>query len=259
MRLDLLLVQKKLAHSRSHAQDLIAAAQVYRIDGPRKILLKKASQDFPDDAIFEVVKGPANRFVSRGGHKLEGALHRTGLEVAEKSFLDVGTSTGGFADCLLQHGARSVIGVDVGHGQSHPELLRNPKFKLFEGVNARSLSQNTRFQDQLPPALFDGIVMDVSFISITLILPELIGFLKPGGRLLSLVKPQFEVGAEGLGKGGIVKDESLYAEVEERVKAVCLSCGFVVKDYFESSLEGKEGNREFFIFAQKPEVDAQRV
>ena len=251
MRLDLLLVQKGLAHSRSHAQELISAQQVFRIQGDQKIPLKKSSQDLSEDCELSVSSGPANRFVSRGGLKLEGALAWVAINPEGLKVLDIGTSTGGFADCLLKAGAQGVLGVDVGHGQINAEILKNPRFLLLEGVNARSLSSHSEFLALVPPAKFDLIVMDVSFISITLILPELPSLLSSEGHLLSLVKPQFEVGAEGLGKGGIVKDESLYQEVEAKVKAVCLSSGFVVKDYFESSIEGKEGNREFFVLCQK--------
>lgn len=251
MRLDLLLVQKGLAHSRSHAQELILAGQVFRTQGDQKVPLKKSSLDLSEDSELLVITGPANRFVSRGGLKLEGALARAALDPSGFSVLDIGTSTGGFADCLLKFGAKNVLGVDVGHGQINQEIAKNPRFQLMEGVNARHLSTHADFLAQVPGTKFDLIVMDVSFISITLIVPELASLLRRNGFLLSLVKPQFEVGAEGLGKGGIVKDESLYLEVEAKVKAVCLSSGFVVKDYFESSIEGKEGNREFFVLAQK--------
>jgi 23S rRNA (cytidine1920-2'-O)/16S rRNA (cytidine1409-2'-O)-methyltransferase len=251
MRLDRLLVQKGLALSRSHAQQLISAKQVFRLQASQKILLKKSSHDLPEDSELKVEAGPANRFVSRGGLKLEGALTKAALNPAGLAALDIGTSTGGFADCLLKADAKSVLGIDVGHDQINAQILKDPRFHLMEGVNARALSAHVEFQSLVPKTKFDLIVMDVSFISITLILPELPSLLHPKGFLLSLVKPQFEVGAEGLGKGGIVKDESLYLEVEAKVKAVCLSSGFVVKDYFESSIEGKEGNREFFVLCQK--------
>jgi 23S rRNA (cytidine1920-2'-O)/16S rRNA (cytidine1409-2'-O)-methyltransferase len=248
MRLDLLLVEKNLAQSRSHAQELIAAGQVYLIEGNGRKQLTKASQNMIENAALQVEEGPANRYVSRGGLKLEGALAHVGLPVSGLQVLDVGVSTGGFSDCLLRQEADFVFGVDVGHGQLSPRLVGHPRFQLKEGVNARHLSSQAELQGRR----FDLIVMDVSFISITLILPELVSLLKPGGFLLSLVKPQFEVGAEGLGKGGIVKDASLYSEVEEKVKAACESNSLGVKDYFSSSIEGKEGNREFFIYAQKP-------
>jgi 23S rRNA (cytidine1920-2'-O)/16S rRNA (cytidine1409-2'-O)-methyltransferase len=130
-------------------------------------------------------------------------------------------------------------------------LLKNPKLKVIEGINARALSQEQAVLAATPAGGFDLIVMDVSFISIEMIIPELARFLKSTGHLLSLVKPQFEVGVDGLSKGGIVKDASLYAKVEEKIKACCQNNGFAVTDYFASSIEGKDGNHEFFVFAKK--------
>jgi 23S rRNA (cytidine1920-2'-O)/16S rRNA (cytidine1409-2'-O)-methyltransferase len=257
MRLDLYLVQKKnnqqLASSRSHAQELIRAGQVYQLLNGKKIILKKPSHlvDEVHDQIF-VEAGPANRFVSRGGLKLEGALKHCQLSVKGWNVLDVGISTGGFSDCLLQAEAGSVLGVDVGHGQLHPSLKINQRLQHIEGLNAREIDQDLRVKAAIPKeGGFDLIVMDVSFISISLIIPRLASLLKPEAFLLSLVKPQFEVGPEGLGKGGLVKDPRLYSVVEDRVKSLCESSGMTVKDYFNSSIEGKDGNREFFIFAQK--------
>ncbi len=248
MRLDLLLVHKKLAFSRSHAQELIGAGQVFLVlENGKKKLLQKASQDLSEAVLLEVTEGPANRYVSRGGLKLEGALDRIGLSVDGFKVLDIGISTGGFSDCLLQRNAAFVEGVDVGHDQLSPRLRGHPRLHLREGVNARNL--NLEFKSDRAP--FDLIVMDVSFISITLILPNLKDLLTNPGFLLTLVKPQFEVGMTGLGKGGIVKDKALYAQVQMKISAECLKAGFIVKDYFESPIEGKEGNREFFIFAQK--------
>lgn len=252
MRLDLYLVQKKLASSRSHAQELIHAGQVYILKNSQKVILKKPNHqvDEGSDQIF-VEQGPANRFVSRGGLKLEGALEHCQLSVKDLKALDVGISTGGFSDCLLQSGVASVVGVDVGHGQLHSSLSSHPRLQHIEGLNAREIDQDPRVRALMPPAGFDLIVMDVSFISVSLIIPKLIGLLKPGGHLLSLVKPQFEVGPEGLGKGGLVKDPGLYSVVEDKVRGLCQSSGMSIKDYFNSPIEGKDGNREFFIFAQK--------
>ncbi|MGZ3796981.1 MAG: TlyA family RNA methyltransferase [Pseudobdellovibrionaceae bacterium] len=253
MRLDLYLVQIKLAFSRSHAQELIRAHQVYQIKNEQKIILKKSSHsvDPVQDQIF-IEAGPANRFVSRGGLKLEGALKHCRLSVKDWNVLDVGISTGGFTDCLLQAEAASVVGVDVGHGQLHPSLLaKKPRLLHFEGLNAREIDKDPQVKMAMPREGFDLIVMDVSFISITLILPQLVSLLRPQGILLSLVKPQFEVGPEGLGKGGLVKDPRLYSMIEDKVIKLCESSGLGVKDYFNSPIEGKDGNREFFIFAQK--------
>lgn len=252
MRLDLFLVQKNLASSRSHAQELIRAGQVVLFKNNQKVVLKKANHQVEENETgVRVEAGPANRFVSRGGLKLEGALNHCGLSVENLQVLDVGISTGGFTDCLLQKGAKKVLGVDVGHGQLSPALRDHPRLQLVEGLNARDIDTDPRLRVFLPEGGFDLAVMDVSFISITHIVPKLVGLLKPQGFLLSLVKPQFEVGPEGLGKGGLVKDPGLYSEVEVKVRTLCEGAGMDVKDYFNSPIEGKDGNREFFIFAQK--------
>lgn len=251
MRLDVYLVEKGLAQSRTHAQELIEAGQVFQLEATSKKILKKASTSVTNDMNIAVEAGPANRFVSRGGLKLEGALQELGVSVQNLQVLDVGISTGGFTDCLLQKGAEFVLGVDVGHGQVNPELLKNKKLRVIEGVNARNLSHEETVLKATPQENFDLIVMDVSFISITLIIPELLSFLKPQGRILSLVKPQFEVGVEGLGKGGIVKDPSLYAEVETKIRKVCAESSLKVLNYISSPIEGKDGNKEFFILCQK--------
>lgn len=255
MRLDIYLVENKLAASRSHAQELIRAGQVYLLKEGNKRVLKKPNHQVEEseDQIF-VEEGPANRFVSRGGLKLEGALAHCGLSVEGLRVLDVGISTGGFSDCLLQGGAAWVLGVDVGHGQLHHSLQGHPRLKHVEGLNAREIDHSPEVQTALAEGGFDLIVMDVSFISISLIIPKLSTLLRPGAYLLSLVKPQFEVGPEGLGKGGLVKDPGLYSVVEDKVKNLCQTSGMTVKDYFDSSIEGKDGNREFFIFAQKKKI-----
>lgn len=251
LRLDVCLVEKGLAQSRTHAQELIEAGQVVLRVGSTKKILKKASQTVSSDDPIQVEAGPANRFVSRGGLKLEGALEHLKLSVENLNCLDVGISTGGFTDCLLQKGAAFVLGVDVGHGQVNPVLLKNSKLKVIEGINARSLKNETSVVALKPKTNFDLIVMDVSFISISLIIPQLTDFLKTEGHLLSLVKPQFEVGVDGLAKGGIVKEASLYKDVEEKVKRICREEGFQVLDYFSSPIQGKDGNNEFFVFAKK--------
>ena len=251
-RLDIWLFEKGLAQSRTHAQELVEAGQVYlNKNGHRQVLKKSNYAVDPLDADITVDAGPANRFVSRGGLKLEGALKKVGLSVEGLNVLDVGISTGGFTDCALQAGAGFVLGVDVGHGQVNAQLLKNPKLKVIEGINARALSSEAAVLEATPKDGFDLIVMDVSFISIEMIIPELGRFLKQTGHLLSLVKPQFEVGVDGLSKGGIVKDVSLYAKVEEKIKACCEANGFMVKSYFASSIEGKDGNHEFFVLAKK--------
>ena len=253
MRLDVFLLHKKLASSRSHAQELIKGHQVYqrKSDGSTVYLSKSNHQvDENQEDIF-VEEGPANRYVSRGGLKLEGALQQAKINLQGLAVLDVGISTGGFTDCVLKAGAGSVLGVDVGHGQVHSTLLGEPRLKILEGLNAREIDQNSDVVQNMPSGGFDLIVMDVSFISITLIIPHLVPLLKSDGRLLSLVKPQFEVGPEGLGKGGLVKDPGLYSGVEDRVRKICFGAGLTVQDYFASPIEGKDGNKEFFILAKK--------
>ena len=250
-RLDVYLVNKGLAQSRTHAQELIEANQVYYIENGQRKILKKASLSVDMRMDIRVANGPANRFVSRGGLKLEGALNSTKLNIQKWKVMDIGISTGGFTDCLLQKGAEFVLGVDVGHGQVHPNLLRDPRLKVIEGVNARNLSNHEEVQQTTPPQKFDLIVMDVSFISITLIIPEAVSFLKPEGYFLSLVKPQFEVGIEGLSKGGIVKNVDLYEKVEKKIKGSCTTYGLQIQDYFSSAIQGKDGNNEFFILAKK--------
>lgn len=254
MRLDQFLLHKGLASSRTHAQDLIRSNQVFLVSAAEKKILSKPSFQVEDlDANIIVEAGPANRFVSRGGLKLEGALQHLKLEVKGLQVLDVGISTGGFTDCLLQNGAARVVGVDVGHDQLHSSLEQDMRVHLIEGVNARDIDQDLTVQQMTPTEGFDLIVMDVSFISITLIIPKLVSLLKSGGHLISLVKPQFEVGVDGIGRGGLVKDPGLYSGVEDRVKIICESSGLSLKDYFNSTVEGKDGNHEFFVYAQKPE------
>ncbi|SFN97394.1 23S rRNA (cytidine1920-2'-O)/16S rRNA (cytidine1409-2'-O)-methyltransferase [Formivibrio citricus] len=242
-RADLLLVELGLAPSRTAAQNLIEAGRV-AADGKPVV---KPSQKLDPDAVLHVEPDPADRFVSRGGLKLAGALEHTGLDVRGMTALDVGISTGGFTDCLLQAGARKVVGVEVGHDQLHPRLLADARVAQFEGVNARHLTP-----ELIAPALdapLDLVVGDVSFISLTLVLPALRAVLPIGGKLLFLVKPQFEVGPGNLGKGGIVKNEGLYPEVEARIVETARACGFEVLDYLESPIKGGDGNREFFLFA----------
>lgn len=248
-RADLLLVAQALAPSRTAAQNLIAAGRVHWDEFGHWVAVTKASQSLPDGVQLRVTPDPADRYVSRGGLKLAGALAHSGLAVTDMHALDVGISTGGFTDCLLQAGAARVVGVDVGHGQLAARLQDDPRVLLREGINARQLdaTELLPLNDEQP---FDLAVMDVSFISQTLVLPVLAPLLKPGGLLLSLVKPQFEVGRDGVSKGGIVRDPALYAGVQERVTATAREAGFTVLDWFDSPIAGGDGNREFFLYAR---------
>lgn len=245
LRLDQLLVEQGLAASRTIAQRLIAAGRV-SCEGQ---VLSKASLALPADAKLQVQADDSDRYVSRGALKLEGALAASGVSPSGKTCLDVGQSTGGFTDCLLQAGAAKVVGVDVGHGQLHPRLLLDPRVRAHEGINCRALAPADLGAD-LPAAGFDLLVGDVSFISLTLILPQLPALLAPKGQMLLLVKPQFEVGPGGIGKGGIVRDPARYVEVEQKLRQCCNHIDIEVLGWFDSPITGGDGNREFFIWTQ---------
>ena len=246
IRADQLLVEAGLAESRSAARRMIEAGRVSADGEP----VGKPSQELAASAQLSVADDETDRYVSRGGLKLAGALTHTGLSVADACCLDVGQSTGGFSDCLLQAGAHQVVGVDVGHGQLHRRLAGDPRVVCIEGVNARELDA-AALGSHLPATGFDLIVCDASFISLTLLMPRWRALLAPAGQVLALVKPQFEVGPDGLGKGGIVRDASRYGDVEARVRHGAGQAGLAVLDYFDSPITGGDGNREFFIHASR--------
>ncbi|GGY09502.1 TlyA family RNA methyltransferase [Paludibacterium paludis] len=250
VRVDLLLVAQGLAPSRTAAQHMVEAGRVAIDDGVRLLPVAKVSQKLAESARLVVAPDPSDRFVCRGGLKMAGALGKSALDVRGLRALDIGQSTGGFTDCLLQEGALRVVGVDVGHGQLAARLAADPRVRYFEGVNGRALDREALFaaNDGLP---FDVIVCDVSFISLTLVLPSALPLLAPGGYLLSLVKPQFEVGREGLGKGGIVKDPRWYDRVRDKIGALLADEGMTLLDWFDSPILGGDGNREFFVFARR--------
>ncbi len=245
MRADQLLVERGLATSRSQAQRLIAGGMRWLAREGWKPVAKNGDE-LPADCEIELQDAAEARYVSRGGLKLEGALRGSGVEVAGRLCLDVGQSTGGFTDCLLQHGAARVVGVDVGHGQLHPRIREDARVACIERVNARHLTAA-----DLPEPAYAFITGDLSFISLTLVLPALAPLLAPGGDLLMLVKPQFELQPGQVGKGGIVKDAALYAEVERRIRTCCESLGLPVAGWQDSPIAGGDGNREFFIHARK--------
>jgi 23S rRNA (cytidine1920-2'-O)/16S rRNA (cytidine1409-2'-O)-methyltransferase len=251
-RADVVLVEQRLATSRTQAQKLIAAAQVEIREGGRWRRLEKSSEKIASSSELRVEAGPEQWYASRGGLKLAGALAEFGVDPQGLVVLDVGQSTGGFTDCLLQQGAARVVGVDVGRDQLAPALRADPRVVCLEGVNARQLPAAQLLE--YAPNGFPLAVMDVSFISQTLILPSLAPLLAVGGAMVSLVKPQFEVGRAGIGKGGIVKDASLYTEVEAKLRGACEALHLQVHDYCTSSITGTDGNLEFFIFARKPAV-----
>jgi 23S rRNA (cytidine1920-2'-O)/16S rRNA (cytidine1409-2'-O)-methyltransferase len=244
MRADQLLVERGLAATRSQAQRLIAAGVRWR--GTRGWQpVAKNGDELPREAEIELLDDAETRYVSRGGLKLEGALAASGLAVAGMRCLDVGQSTGGFTDCLLAHGAARVTGVDVGHGQLHDKLRHDARVVAIEKVNARDLTAQQVGGD------FDLIVGDLSFISLTLVLPALVPLLKAGGDLLMLVKPQFELQPAQIGKGGIVGDPSLFAVVEQTLRDCCAQAGLAVQGWYDSPIAGGDGNREFFIHCTK--------
>ena len=257
MRADQFLVERGLAASRSQAQRLIAAGARWLSPSGWRDMAK--SDDLPPGAQVELLDAAEARYVSRGGLKLEAALRATGLGVAGWHCLDVGQSTGGFSDCLLQHGAASVLGVDVGHGQLHPRLAADARVRALEGINARQLDASylvaenpvsTATGDR-SGSFFDLVVADLSFISLTLVLPALVPLLRPGGQLLLLVKPQFELQPADIGKGGIVRDAALYAQVERRLRDACAALRLTVLHWLPSPVAGGDGNREFFIHAAR--------
>ena len=220
-----------------------------RVSGPGGIIAKPALE-LPADTALSITAEEGAQYVSRGGHKLAGALAASGISASGKQCLDIGQSTGGFTDCLLQSGARHVVGIDVGHNQLHAQLRNNPAVTAIEGVNCRALCANDLGTAQ-PENGFDLIVGDVSFISLTLILPQLPALLAAQGDLLMLVKPQFEVGPGNLGKGGIVRDPALYREVEQKLRNCAQNLGLTVKAWLDSPIQGGDGNHEFFIWLNK--------
>ncbi len=321
MRADQLLVHRGLASTRAQAQRLIASgvqwlklghhhtaqgamsgAEIGAASSSGSTLywqrIVKNGDILPDDAQIELLNDAEARYVSRGGLKLEGALQTLGLSVKGSTCLDVGQSTGGFTDCLLQQGAARVVGVDVGFGQLHDKLRSDERVLCFERVNARepgviaaeiakllagedemdadsdldsafdedfeedeftpksiaTKTINTPASDLYEPdfvAEFDFIVGDLSFISQTLVLPAIAHLLKPNGCLVMLVKPQFELNFGQVGKGGIVREAALYAQVEKRVREAYAEQGLTVHAWLESPIQGGDGNREFFIHASR--------
>lgn len=277
LRADQLLVQRGQAVSRAQAQRLIASGLRWRVGQDAWRTVGKNGDEIPPNAELELQDASEAQYVSRGGLKLLGALRQTGISVAGKVCLDIGQSTGGFTDCLLQLGARRVVGVDVGLAQLHPRLREDPRVLAIEHVNARELSVETLLlhyqrhedlrsgseavltDDELAgdeladaalsdrPLWFDLIVGDLSFISQTLVLPAIVPLLRPSGDLLMLVKPQFELQPGQVGKGGIVKDAAMYPLIEKRIRQCCKELGLQAQTWMDSPIAGGDGNREFFM------------
>jgi 23S rRNA (cytidine1920-2'-O)/16S rRNA (cytidine1409-2'-O)-methyltransferase len=256
MRIDQLLVQRGLAGTRSQAQRLIADGVRWRSSGEWRRVAKNGDDVVPD-AEIELLDDAEAQYVSRGGLKLAGALAHLTLPVTGQLCLDLGQSTGGFTDCLLQGGAHHVVGVDVGYGQLNDSLRSDARVTCIERVNARNLTVDVVASALDPsgeaPAFegFDLIVGDLAFISQTLVLPAAVPMLKEVGSVLMLVKPQFELQPGQVGKGGIVTDQSMFAVVEKRIRAAHKALGLKVQDYFPSSIHGGDGNQEFFIYSKR--------
>lgn len=258
MRADQLIVERGLAPTRSAAQRLIAHGGVRWLSAKGWVVPHKAGEDLPGDAELQVVDDAELRFVGRGGLKLEGALKLREIDVAGMSCLDVGQSTGGFTDALLQQGAARVVGIDVGHSQLHPKMRDDARVHALEGVNARHLSRE-QLGEAMPANGFDLIVGDLSFISLALVIPALAQLLRQSGTLLLLVKPQFELQPEFIGKGGLVKDAASFQLVETRVRQACRDAQLWVRGYFPSPIAGGDGNNEFFVHATRDDKPSKGV
>jgi len=240
-RLDRLLVERGVAPSRQRAQAMIMAGKVLVNNRP----VDKAGFLVRHNDGIEL-KGKDIPYVSRGGLKLEGALQSLELNPAGLVCLDVGVSTGGFTDCLLRNGAVRVYAVDVGYGQLAWKLRQDPRVVVFERTNIRQMQTDAITEP------VDLATIDVSFISLKIVVPAVAAFLKNGGRILALIKPQFEVGRNQVGKGGVVRDASLHNRVIQNLSAFFVELGFLSETVIPSPIFGPKGNREFFILLQHP-------
>lgn len=242
-RLDQLLIERELFESLAKARAAIMAGLVYV--GEQKV--DKAGTLIEQDSAIEV-RGQKHPYVGRGGLKLAKALDEFKIDSKDKLCLDVGASTGGFTDCLLQRGAAKVYAVDVGYGQLAWKLRSDPRVVVIERVNARNLDTESRVTSLESPVL---AVIDVSFISLTKILPAVYKVLAGRGEVVALIKPQFEAGRDEVGKGGIVRDEKVRAKVVEKVKAAAIELGFIPQGVTPSPITGADGNVEFLIYLCK--------
>ncbi len=245
-RLDILVTERGLAESREKAKTLIMAGQVY-VDGQKA---DKPGDTFSEDAAVEV-RGKGLPYVSRGGLKLEKAMREFGLQLQGRTCMDIGASTGGFTDCMLQNGAQRVYSVDVGYGQLAWSLRTDPRVVNLERTNARYLTQ-----EQVPEEI-GFFSVDVSFISLTLILPAVRPLLAEHGQAVCLIKPQFEAGREKVGKKGVVRDKAVHEEVIEKIRSFALENGFSVLGLTFSPVKGPEGNIEYLIYLERSEAPSQ--
>jgi len=239
LRLDQLLVRKGLFASREQARRAIMAGDV--MVGTR--IVPKPSELLEEHAAITVK--PARKYVGRGALKLEAALDHFQIDVRRKTALDIGASTGGFTDCMLQRGAEKVYAVDVGHGQLDWKLRNDPRVIVLEKVNARFLSH------EHIPEVVDLCVIDVSFISLTLILPNAFDLITPAGMILALIKPQFELQRSEVGRGGIIRDPGLHRNAQDKIVAFVTHLGHVVTGIVPSAITGADGNQEFFACMRK--------
>lgn len=242
-RLDILVTENGLAESREKAKALIMAGQVY-VDNQKA---DKPGDTFSEDAHVEI-RGKGLQYVSRGGLKLEKAMKEFGLTLTDKICMDVGASTGGFTDCMLQNGARKVYSVDVGYGQLAWSLRTDARVVNLERTNARYLTR-----EQIPEEI-DFFSVDVSFISLSLILPAVRPLLAEHGQAVCLIKPQFEAGREKVGKKGVVRDQSVHREVIEKIRNFSLENGFSVLGLTYSPVKGPEGNIEYLIYLERSDA-----
>ncbi|HUL01083.1 MAG TPA: TlyA family RNA methyltransferase [Nitrospirota bacterium] len=240
MRIDLLLEERGLAESRKKAQAIIGAGQVL-VNGQKQ---DKAGAYVRKDVDIRII-GEAIPYVSRGGVKLEAALNHFSVSVNGKTALDVGASTGGFTDCLLQHGAKLVYAIDVGYGQLAWKLRKDPRIVTIERTNIRNMDP------LLISVAFDITVIDVSFISLEKVVPAILRFMKPKSELIALIKPQFEVGKKQVGKGGIVRDEIAKEAAVNRIMEFIGELGFDLKGVIPSPITGWDGNEEYLLYAVK--------
>ena len=245
-RLDILVTERGLVESREKAKTLIMAGQVY-VDGQKA---DKPGDTFSEDAAVEV-RGKGLPYVSRGGLKLEKAMREFGLQLQGRTCMDIGASTGGFTDCMLQNGAQRVYSVDVGYGQLAWSLRTDPRVVNLERTNARYLTR-----EQVPEEI-GFFSVDVSFISLTLILPAVRPLLAEHGQAVCLIKPQFEAGREKVGKKGVVRDKAVHEEVIEKIRSFALENGFSVLGLTFSPVKGPEGNIEYLIYLERAEAPSQ--
>lgn len=246
-RLDQLVVARQLAASRTRAQRLICNGRVRRTD-TGKVLLRPGEK-LADATPLAVEDDPEERYVSRAGLKLEAICTTLDKRLDGRAVLDIGQSTGGFSDCALRLGARHVIGIEVGHGQLADALRDDSRVTCLEGINARRMTESKRLAEQVERHAPTLAVMDVAFISQTLILPDIAALLPAGSELISLVKPQFELDADALDKRGIVRDPIYQSAVRTRLENACQRSGFAIRHWQPSPITGGDGNREWLLHA----------